>query len=273
MKLSKLVYYAQSVLTLLTKFRQPLKILKLFVGLDKSYPTQIEIKADGLKFQVRSPMDVWIIKETCVDREYVAGKVEIRPNHQIIDIGAGLGDFTIYAAAKANKGVVHAYEPLQSSIDLLKQNMRLNTIENVTIFEEAVASQKGELTIDSGDVPAVSTRFTSAESTSSGGISKQANTVAAIALETVINRLPDQRCDLLKIDCEGGEFDIILNSSPEVLKQIDRITLEYHNGYTEHTHTDLLVHLQRAGFNTRLESNPVHEYLGLVYAERNGLTS
>ena len=52
----------------------------------------IRLRGSGLQFRVRTAMDVWVIKETCLDRDYEYGMV-LQDNWTIIDIGAGLGDF------------------------------------------------------------------------------------------------------------------------------------------------------------------------------------
>ena len=39
-----------------------------------------------------------------------------------------------------------------------------------------------------------------------------------------------KRCDLLKMDCEGAEYDILYHCPSEVLTRIDRIALEVHGG-------------------------------------------
>ena len=264
MKTSKWLYYGRSIGTLLTGFKNPLKILGIFSGVSKKFPAKVEVKNNDLQFFVGSPMDVWVIKETCIDRDYIPGKGEIQAGWNIIDIGGGLGDFTMLAAKKSSTGVVHAYEPLLHSMGLLKQNIELNRCTNVVCFNEAVASQDGRMKISSGDVEAVSSQFKTDQSTGAG-------TVPATALEKVLSRLPKGKCDFLKIDCEGGEYDILLKSPSECLKKIDRISLEYHDGFTPYSHQQLEQHLRQNGFDVQTKSNPVHDYLGLMYAERKGL--
>jgi hypothetical protein len=39
-----------------------------------------------------------------------------------------------------------------------------------------------------------------------------------------------QKCDLLKIDCEGLEYEILESLESELYAKIQRIVLEYHNG-------------------------------------------
>ena len=53
----------------------------------------------------------------------------------IIDIGAGLGDFTAYAAQRSPRGRVLAYEPFPESFALLQQNLKLNDTCTMSKYE------------------------------------------------------------------------------------------------------------------------------------------
>ena len=205
-------------------------------------------------------MDVWIIKETCVDRDYFRTGIVPNSSWNMIDIGAGLGDFSIFAAQLAHAGELHAYEPLETSVQLLERNIAENQIGNVAAYSVAVTSQGQTLAAKSLDIVPTSTEFVTSEAAATG-------TVESVSLEQAIGRLPNQRCDFLKIDCEGGEFDILLNSSSETLARIDRISLEYHDSEA-HSHTEIVERLKQEGYTVSVENNPVHPFLGLIYAER-----
>ncbi|MCF0071337.1 FkbM family methyltransferase [Dyadobacter sp. CY261] len=53
--------------------------------------------------------------------------------------------------------------------------------------------------------------------------------VPAISLSEIIGRMPEERIDLLKMDCEGGEYDIVFNSPPGLFRQIERMLIEVHD--------------------------------------------
>ncbi len=264
MKLSKWIYYSRSMITLLTRFKHPAKTVRMFSGAFKDYPTKIELRRSDLQFWVRSPMDMWVVKETCVDRDYLNQIGQIHTDWNVIDIGAGIGDFTILASKQASNGVVHAYEPFDESVTLLQKNIVLNDSQNVVSYAEAVASKNGRMILEEDDSEAVSKKFVM-------DASKLGQAVDAVSLEQRIQQLPAQKCDFLKIDCEGGEFDIILNSPVSCFDKIDRIGLEYHDGFTEHSHEDIIDFLERVGFQVLQEDNPVHDNLGFLYAQRDGL--
>jgi FkbM family methyltransferase len=254
-------YYATSTLTLLTGFDRPMMTMAVFLGWPGLLPAEVRLRRSGLRFKIRSAMDAWIIKETCLDQEYLWRLGRLEPGWDVVDIGAGLGDFTMLAATQCRDGVVHAYEPLPESHALLSHNVGLNQVENVRIFPAAVSSTGGSLAQEpAGNKEAVSTRFIS----TSGG----ENSVESVTLPAVVNALPDGKCDFMKIDCEGCEYDLLLSSSPDLLRRIDRISLEYHEDVFKNGGNKLEMHLERQGFAVSRRSNPVHAYLGLLYAQR-----
>jgi hypothetical protein len=71
----------------------------------------------------------------------------------------------------------------------------------------------------------------------------------------------------MKIDCEGCEFELLMNADRDLLSKIRRISIETHDGYSGHATTELMAHLEKNGFSVRREPNPVHSYLSILYAE------
>jgi hypothetical protein len=54
--------------------------------------------------------------------------------------------------------------------------------------------------------------------------------------------------DLLKVDCEGAEYEILLGSQPQTLAKVQQLRLEYHYGRVD----ELTAHLARFGLKTTL---------------------
>jgi FkbM family methyltransferase len=256
--MSKYRYYLGSILTLVGGFKKPWQVVGLFLGLTRALPAEVVLRRSGWRFSVRSAMDVWIIKETCIDNDYMSGS-DFNPAWTVVDIGAGLGDFTVLAAKACPEGLVHAYEPLSQSYRLLVHNLAINHIDWVICFEEVAGRAGQRLRPADHAKEAVSTSFVER-----GG----ASSVPAVDLSEILDRLPDSECDLMKIDCEGCEFELLLNAGRDQLSRIRRITIEAHDGYFGHSTTELISHLEKNGFLVRREPNPVHSYLSILYAER-----
>jgi len=262
--LTRYIYYARSVVTLLTRFEQPGRILRIFTGQAGALPAEVRLRQEGWRFQVREAMDVWVIKETCIDGDYVR-QAALQPDWQVVDIGAGLGDFSVYAAARCPDGVVHAYEPLAESFALLQHNLALNGLKNVKVFHQATGPAGHVQAAGKADQPAVSVAFEA---------SGEEIGVASLTLSQVLDRLPESRCDFLKVDCEGCEYDLLLGCPPETLAKVQRISAETHDqgghqpAVTGHSAAALAAFLSENGFRIIRRPNPVHSHLGFLFAER-----
>lgn len=131
-----------------------------------------------------------------------------------IDIGANLGKYTIMMASRLKRlGSVVSIEPEPHTIELLKQNVKLNKLKNVFVIGKACSSKNGkEILYLEG-------------TTYSGGLhslKKDCNHVNQMKidvekLDSIISRLKIKRVDLIKIDTEGTEFDV-LSGAQKILK-------------------------------------------------------
>lgn len=212
-------------------------------------------------------MDVWVVKEACLDRFYE--RFDVKPDNGwvIVDVGAGIGDFAIDIARRFSESLVFAFEPAPDSFALLQENVALNHLQNVRAFCCAVGAERGTTSLDVDVREAVMYRAAPGGDTDGPGQIR----VPVISLDDVFSQCELRRCDLLKIDCEGGEYDILLHASPETLAKIRHISLEYHEGVTAFSHDHLVRELERHGFQVRIQPNPAHRHLGYLYASRNGM--
>jgi len=76
--------------------------------------------------------------------------------------------------------------------------------------------------------------------------------VPSVTLRDIFEEHRIRRCDFLKIDCEGAEYDILYSSSPDVLERVDQIAMEVHHGEGERENIDAMTSfLESRGFMTR----------------------
>jgi FkbM family methyltransferase len=259
---SRWLYYLSSIPALFTGIKNWPVMLNVFLGRSVGQPIVIELK-NGLRFHVRTPMDIWVLKEACIEHQYEGASVPIENDWNILDIGAGLGDFAVSVAKEHPRSTVYAYEPFPESFALLLENMHLNLVENVKAFPEAIGAQTGSMLLHAVSAEAVQ------QSTVAPVAGGQAIQVHTLALDEALADLKLTRCDYLKMDCEGAEYDVFFNAHPATLNKIDRICLEYHDGVTSHTHEDLVRFFELNGFEVDCTSNPAHSDLGLLFASKN----
>jgi FkbM family methyltransferase len=263
MLVSRLLYYLSSVPVLLAGVKNLPAMLTAFLR-RPAQPVVIELR-NGARFFVRSALDIWILKETVIEREYERASVPIQDGWTVVDIGAGLGDFSISVARRFPRCQVYAFEPLPGSFTLLEENLKLNQIRNVRAFPFSINGHEGvaEMHAPSRE-PAHSLTVPAARVDSSHA------RVRTLSLDQGIEGLESHRCDYLKVDCEGAEFEIFFNASPATLRKIQHICLEYHDWMTRNTHDDLARFFQQHGFHVTCIPSRAYRGLGLLYAARNG---
>jgi FkbM family methyltransferase len=206
-------------------------------------------------------MDVWSIKETFLDDFYHLNQNAPFHNGTIIDIGAGIGEFAIQAAAACPDCRIIGFEPFPESFDLFNKNTIENGLNNVTTVKAAVTSVAGNLVMDTSTGNPLQYRMQSDTSISSE------ISIKTITLVEYLYQQGIQKCDLLKLDCEGGEYDILLPLSKTDLHIFGRIVMEFHDSLTPHSHHELVNLLNSAGFRVHIVPNKVHSDLGYIYAQ------
>ena len=254
------LYYLTSLITIVRGVRNWPVLFQ--VAMRRGNETRLELR-DGTQFMVRSLMDAWIIKETNLDKDYERYGITIQDGWNVVDIGAGLGDFTVFAARRTPHGQVFAYEPAPDSVALLERNLALNGITNVSVFPNAVSAYAGDLILDVSGNVAVQYRTVAGVSADDTQIAVQSVTLAG-----VLATLPRGMCDFLKMDCEGAEYDILLKLDDTVMRKIKRICLEYHLFVTAYSQDDLIELFKQKGWCVRVYPNRVRMELGFLYAER-----
>lgn len=144
----------------------------------------------------------------------------------IIDIGANIGTFSLKAARLARRGQVLSFEPFPQNFELLVENINFNNFKNVIKPANlAIAGKRGELDLyyherDSGGGSLYR----------HGDLEKlRSIKVKCITLQDVFQENQVSTCDFLKIDAEGAEEDILLNTPSEIIKKIKSLTLEWHD--------------------------------------------
>jgi len=191
----------------------------------------------------------------------------------VVDAGANIGDTAIFFALRGAKQVF-ALEPFYNLYIAGKENVRANRLgDRVTFVNCALSSWDGTVPADPKAHGTIFTRFEAADRggaayPENGGL--QAPGVPVLTLKSLA-----QVCGItdavLKMDCEGAEYAILLNSDAETLRIFSQMLLEFHYGYR-----DLAEKLESAGFTVKIVSGPKFlvpggspsEVIGLLHAIR-----
>ncbi len=255
--LRRLSYYARSIPVALSGFANPLAIA---IAVFRGKPFIARLRT-GDRFAARTAMDAWVIKETCLDRDYERAGFAIRDGWTVVDIGAGLGDFAISVARRFPNGRVLAFEPFGESYALLQRNIALNGVTNVVAHRIAIGGVSGVARLSLGTGVAVQHSTARADQSGAGEI------VGEIPLGTALESAGAAHCDFLKLDCEGAEYAILRQAAADgTLKRVSRISMEYHDGVTDSSGASLADFLRGHGFAVVREPNPAHARIGFLRA-------
>ena len=164
----------------------------------------------------------------------------------IMDLGANIGVFTLYAARCAPHAKVLSLEPFPSTFGRLVITVRGHNLDDrVKCLNFAATGTDGARVMPDASVPSQRRALASAAN-GEEGTQVTGRTLEALLSE---NQLP--QVDLLKMDIEGSEYEVLLSTPRSVLARIRRIAMEYHGDCAPYSKEQLFDHLRDAGFQVK----------------------
>jgi len=168
----------------------------------------------------------------------------IKDGSTVIDIGGNIGIFSIKAARYAKNVRVVAYEPVPGNFAVLEKNIAVN---NVGGFVEArplaVAGRPGEIELYYEESNTGQGSFAPHHEPDTKMIKIKCTTLADIFKDERV-----ERCDFLKIDCEGAEEDILYNAPKELFSKITSMTIEWHDNLSKQGFEHFKEFLEKEGY-------------------------
>jgi FkbM family methyltransferase len=110
---------------------------------------------------------------------------------------------------------------------MLKRNCAHNGVKNVEIVQKAITSHTGTISFEVENDVSVSARVASPSRTKHPGLTTIE--VEAVSFVDVFKSLAGKTIELIKLDCEGSEYDIIAQIDREMAGSIRALTFEIHN--------------------------------------------
>lgn len=226
-----------------------------FIPFLKNKPVFLYLR-NGANYAIRlHTFDLIVLNEMYILKEYASLYHYITPKSVVIDIGAHIGTFSILAG-RLRKGVrVFSFEPFPENFSLLQQNIQRNNLAStVFAFQTGIGARKEKrrLYIHPGNTGGHSMYKKS----------KKSRQITLISLKDVFKAHNILSCAFLKMDCEGAEYEILLNTPKNILNKIQCIALEYHaNGNSE----TLVKFLEKNGF---IIQRAKEQYFPLLFAVR-----
>jgi len=176
----------------------------------------------------------------------------------VLDIGAFVGDSPIYFILKGAKKV-YAIEPHPDAYNEMLENIKLNNIKDKIIpINIGISYEKDYITIDVKDITHVA--FSIFKSNNNTNIK-----VPAGKLSDIIDKY-NIDAQLLKMDCEGCEYSIILKDY-DTIEEFNEIGFEYHAYNTKIPVSKLLEKLNK-DFECKFIRGGANKKLGILYCIR-----
>jgi FkbM family methyltransferase len=191
----------------------------------------------------------------------------------VLDIGANIGDSSIYFALRGASKVI-GIEPITDNYEMARKNVVLNNFSGrISVMLAGCSANAGYINISDGFESGIGSHTYDDNY-------KPGTNVPSLTLESILKEYNIQDGEtILKMDCEGCEYDTILSASDALLRQFSHMLIEYHEGYK-----DLKERLEKSAFEVRsikLTGKPGGPtalpnidrpgrwyYIGYIYAKR-----
>jgi len=220
---------------------------------------------NGLQIKIRTKTsDLHEVVAVLSGRDYPAQFIlpYLRKEAVIVNIGAHIGTFDLFVNGLCENCHLYDFEPERSNYELLKVNLELNNIRNVNLNNMAVSDQDGWLQFAGEE-----TYKNEFHSDAKGGVR-----IKTIKLDTFIEENQIDGIDLLKMDCEGSEYDILPGFNG--IFKCSAIMMEYHlmgSGKAElnvYQNDEFLIHLLlKCGFRLSYHLRNHHLKSGILFFE------
>lgn len=250
--------------TKLNNFSKMLKVFKTksalkyynlkYIKSDDNTTYFLELK-NGLKLSVnKSAGDLTTLFEIFVNDDYLF-KGDENSKYNILDIGANIGYFSLYASRQFPKADIYSFEPFPNTFKRLIENINNNT-SGIKAFPYAVSDYNGTSDFYSFEWAGCNTMID--RKFDDGHYNK--TTVDVISFDDIFAKTGVKEFNYGKIDCEGSEYQIFLNSKDESIRRIKNYIIEVHDD-KKFSKFDLIKRFETLGFKVADKESLIEAHL------------
>ena len=190
---------------------------------------------------------------------------------QVIDVGAHIGSFATNLASRNAGTRVDCYEPSPESAKYLRRNAEQNGLgDRITVHEAALAAEAGFALLDDNSGGSVHNGLVQDDHRLVAGNDALATrgtiTVATMTFDQAVAEAA-RPVDVVKMDCEGGEYGLVYASSPSSWESVQRVVMEYHPVSGE-SWDELRTWLEKVGLHV-IRHEPTGTGLGTAWLSRS----
>jgi FkbM family methyltransferase len=233
-------------------FQRPLPLVQHYLHRTLPPGRRVRLRNGGELMLSGHALDVVVVFQVFCDQVYPVDRDTV-----VIDVGANLGMFSLYAAFRGARRV-YAFEPNREAYRCMLANIETNGLQaTIAPYRHAVTSRSHEVVA----IPKAASPQNRICHASVPG--DEHESVTTISLDDIVRKEGLSRVDLLKMDCEGCEYEILAATTPATFSRIGRIILEYHDGREREIEKDL----RRHGFRLEKEAAE-NERMGMLWFRR-----
>lgn len=196
--------------------------------LDKIICNHVIIDNLHLKFQdYLFSITTDIVSKEIGRSSYNFTNLDFKDGDICVDIGANIGITSIYLAKKYPFLKIIAFEPVKENFSNFVKNIEINNIPagTITPINMGVSGNGREITILTNTI---NTGGSTIKEINEYDGTDFVNVSKTITLDNIFEKFKIKKAKLLKIDCEGCEYEIFYNSNKETLRKIINIRGEFH---------------------------------------------
>jgi len=200
-------------------FKRPLPLVQHYLHRTVPPDKCVRLRNGGVLMLCGHELDMDVVFQVFCDQVY-----PVEPDMVVVDIGANLGLFSLYAAFNG-AAKVYAFEPNREAYDCMLKNLETNRLQGrIVPYQRAVTSRSDE-------VVAIPKAASPQNRIAHGSAADDEHElVSTISLDDIVRSNDISRIDLLKMDCEGSEYDILAGTSAATFAKTGRVIIEYHDG-------------------------------------------
>jgi FkbM family methyltransferase len=151
---------------------------------------------------------------------------------QVFDIGAHIGSFATNLASLHPQSRVECFEPSHESARYLRRNIQQNGLaDRIAVHEVALADKEGTALLDDNDGGSVHNGLIQEDRRLVDGADaperRHAVEVPTTTFDAAVAAAPAPP-DIVKMDCEGGEYALVYASAEASWASVSRVVMEYH---------------------------------------------
>jgi len=151
---------------------------------------------------------------------------------RVFDIGAHIGSFATNIASLHPQSRIECFEPSPESARYLRRNVAQNGLgDRITVHAIALADKDGTALLDDNEGGSVHNGLIQEDRRLVDGADalerRHAIEVPTTTFDAAVAAAPAPP-DVVKMDCEGGEYALVYASSEASWASVSRVVMEYH---------------------------------------------